>query len=80
MQINSGAIERWFTTRAVFINTYMFTIIIRREPTDEAKLSVAAMEAIYGVLLDPNGQVTIPTPTINTFDALPGIETSPRDG
>lgn len=77
LQVAGGAFERWCTTRVVLINTYLFSMVILREPITEPKIIAPLMESLYGVPLDTSGRVTIPAPTIDTFNAFSGIEKWP---
>jgi hypothetical protein len=77
-QIDGGIYDRWCTTRMLTINTYMFNIVVVRDTSFDAGHIKPLFHRLYGVPLHPRGRVMIPAPTIDTIQAMSGVEKWPR--
>ncbi len=76
-RIAGGEYDRWCATRIVTINTYMFNMVVVRDTSFDASYIEPLCRNLYGVPLDPRGHVVIPAPTIDTVQAMSGIESWP---
>jgi hypothetical protein len=76
--IADGAYDQWCATRIVTINTYMFNIFVIRNTAFDASQIQPLFQHLHGVPLHPRGSVVIPVPTIDTLQAMSGVESWPR--
>lgn len=76
--IAGGDYDRWCATRIVMINTYIFNIVVVRDTSFNGGFIMPLLNHLYGVALQPHGRVDIPPPTIDTLQAMSGIERWPR--
>jgi hypothetical protein len=77
-RIAGGEYDHWCATRIVTLNTYMFNIVVIRDTSSAASHIAALLPHFYGVPLHPRGRVIIPAPTIDTLQAMSGVERWPR--
>lgn len=75
--VADGRYDRWCVTRAVTINSYIFSILIARDIAADAREYIGIANHLYGVPLQPVGRVVIPPPRMDTLQAMAGVESWP---
>ena len=76
-RIADGSYDEWCATRFLTLNTYMFNIVIVRDSAADARILAGMVPSLYGTTLQPHGSIIIPAPTIDTIQAMAGVEDWP---
>lgn len=67
-----------FSTRMITLNAFFFSLLIINDDEMHPDEIGALIPKIYGATLLPTGKTVIPPPTMNTFDAMRGVESWPE--
>ena len=69
--------QEWCALRTVIINGFMFTILLMRQPIVQPDVAAKLFSRIYGVPLQPDGVIRIPSPKKTALDFYEGIQRWP---
>jgi hypothetical protein len=67
-----------FATRMIMLNAFFFSLLIIDDDEMHPEEIGALLPKIYGATLLPTGKIVIPPPTMNTLDAMRGVESWPE--